>query len=298
MTNRQEIPFKTPWADNAETVIPPTPVVGDSYRDESTTDVTIGEGWKYGDPVESASENQYNYIQSLIARQLSAQGILGYSDKEDYSASAGAVVMDDGIPYLCLQDNGPASATKQPSTEPLYWFNFASDQYAPNKIKTSQLVVVGINGNPLPSVVPTNYAIGEEVALGWKALTAVTNLITDVNGNVKLTNVGVDTGTVYYDIDLADNNTPVLATLFGSIMRCTNAANGEYVQIFEDNSTALTISNPTATTARLTIDLVDLVDGFKIGGLSDFRGRLEVLSTKEIASSVSNKIGINQTLRL
>jgi hypothetical protein len=174
-------------------------------------------------------------------------------------------------------------------------------QYAPNKIKTSQLVVVGVDGNPLPSPAPQNYPIGEDVALGWKALTAVTNLITDSNGNVKLNDVGTDTGTIYYDIDLADNNTPVLATLFGSIMRCTNAATGEYVQIFADDSTALTVSNPTATTARLTIDLVDLEDGFKVAGLSEFRGRLEAMSSFDIDNGLGkpyvdpDAIGANPT---
>lgn len=170
MSNRQDIAFLTPFANDAETTLPGVPIDGTSYRDPAFT--ALGPGWPYKTKVESQDFNQVMYVQTLLMRALSNQGILDYSDKEDYVAATGAAVMDDGGVYVCIQDNGPATAVKQPSAEPTFWkrIDFTSVE---NRIKGQQnWNIPDPSGDPLISATPTLYNVGEFPAVNVEVVNA------------------------------------------------------------------------------------------------------------------------------
>ena len=114
MSNRQDVAL-TPFAQDAETAIPANPIPGASYRDENFTGT--GGGWAYSQTVESQDFNQTLYVTTLLMQMINNQGTLEYSDKVDYYASVGAIVLDDGVLYKCCIGNGPSSTTIKPSTD-------------------------------------------------------------------------------------------------------------------------------------------------------------------------------------
>lgn len=224
-------------------------------------------------------QNGIDYRQS---RETLAAGIANakWSSTSNYEVGSW-VLGSDGEKYRALKASGPNNGgAVDPTTYTNTWFLIVTTTFAPNMVKASQLTVKG--AATLPTTTPTSYAIGEEIALGWRAATTVDNLLVDSNGNIKLNDVSSDTGSIYYDVSLTDNNTPVSSKLFASIMQCTNASTGEYLQVFEKDTTAIELTNPTATTVRLTLDLAELPNGFKVVGLSEFGGRLEVLGEDEV----------------
>lgn len=187
MSNRQDIAFLTPFANDAETTLPGVPIDGTSYRDPAFT--ALGSGWPYKTKVESQDFNQVMYIQTLLMRQLSNQGVLDYSDKEDYTAN-NALVKDDGGLYLCTANNGPASAVKQPSTEPLFWRRIDITEVSPlNNTWNGYLDPEHQSSLPAPNGYPGNsgggevvYAADEEISFGIFAGSGGATVSSDSDG--------------------------------------------------------------------------------------------------------------------
>ena len=187
MSNRQDIAFLTPFADDAETTLPGVPIDGTSYRDPAFT--ALGSGWPYKTKVESQDFNQVMYIQTLLMRQLSNQGVLDYSDQEDYTAN-NALVKDDGGLYLCVADNGPASSVNQPSTEPLFWRRIDITEVSPlNNTWNGYLDTEHQSNLPAPNGYPGNsgggevvYAADEEISYGIFAGASGSTVSSDSDG--------------------------------------------------------------------------------------------------------------------
>lgn len=119
--------FKSPgiFAANATTVIPPTPIAGVSYRDAvSGTDDTPN-GWRYGTRVESQDWNQIMFVLTSMLQTMDKQGILGWTPEVDYAVPA-ITFGSNGLLYLALQPSGPATASQDPVSSPLFWEQVAS----------------------------------------------------------------------------------------------------------------------------------------------------------------------------
>lgn len=118
--------FKSPgiFAEDATTVIPPTPIAGVAYRDAVTGTDDTPNGWRYGTRVASQDWNQIMFLITSMLGTMDKQGVLGYSSEVDYEVPA-LVFGSNGLPYLCIQANGPSSTAKDPISEPLYWEQFA-----------------------------------------------------------------------------------------------------------------------------------------------------------------------------
>lgn len=151
-------------------------------------------------------------------------------------------------------------------------------QIVPNKIKTSQFVVEGSTGNPLPENGSTeNYAIGEEMAWGWVALTAITNATKDASGNV-----AADSGIVQYKIEKDENDT--ITELFGSVMNWDGAT---YTQTYATGANGLAVGSD-ATHWWLDVDF-SLIGGV-VFGLSEQLGLLEVDSIVDVVQSLEQDV--------
>lgn len=112
------------FADNAETQIPLSPVVGVPYRDTQISDGIFKNGWPFSTIVNSGDFNQIMYLMSGLLCEIEGQGILLWSNELDYKT--GSVVRGtDGYIYRALQDSGPGTTAgaKLPNTivNRAYW---------------------------------------------------------------------------------------------------------------------------------------------------------------------------------
>jgi hypothetical protein len=119
--------FKSPgiFAENATTVIPPTPIQGVAYRDQVNGTDDTPNGWRYGTKVESQDWNQIMFLITSMLSTMDSQGILGWSPDVDYAVPA-VTFGSDGLPYIALQPSGPSTAAQDPISSPSYWEQFAS----------------------------------------------------------------------------------------------------------------------------------------------------------------------------
>lgn len=110
-----------PFAANALTVIPPTPVAGVSYRDPAAGPASSADGWPYAERVNSAEFNQILFQATTLLSIIDKKGILGWSDQVNYT-EASLCFGSDGSLYLWLIPSGPAGAgAKDPISNPTYW---------------------------------------------------------------------------------------------------------------------------------------------------------------------------------
>lgn len=174
-----------------------------------------------------------------------------------------------------------------PSLEnPEYWTPSVNldAQIAPNKIKTSQFVVNGTTGNPLPeNGALESYAIGEQMAFGWVAQTAVTDATKDSNGNVNALS-----GVAEYSIDRDENDT---MQIIGSVMSYDGV---KYTQHSVDDTSGLSIDISDPLKYKLVVDFSVFAGGI-VFGLSEQLGLLSVDSVEDI-NIASLLIGENTNL--
>lgn len=117
------------FASTALTTIPTPPVAGNSYRNTSLLNATIGGGWPFSEIVNSADFNEFMYRLSALVNLLEVGGILEWSALTDYVVGA-YVKGADNIIYKSLLVSGPNSGgTKDcnAGANPTYWelaFNY------------------------------------------------------------------------------------------------------------------------------------------------------------------------------
>lgn len=121
MSSTRSIISPPPFAENALTVIPPTPVAGVSYRDETAGPASSPDGWPYAERVNSAEFNQILFQLTTLLGIMDKQGVLGWSSAVDYVVPA-FTIGSNGLFYFALLASGPAgSGAKDPISEPTYW---------------------------------------------------------------------------------------------------------------------------------------------------------------------------------
>lgn len=121
MSSTRSIIASPPFAANALTVIPPTPVAGVSYRDPAAGPASSPDGWPYAERVNSAEFNQIMYQSTSLLSILDKKGVLGWANLVDYTEAA-ITLGSDGTLYEWLQASGPANGgAKDPVSQPTFW---------------------------------------------------------------------------------------------------------------------------------------------------------------------------------
>lgn len=121
MSSTRSVIAPPPFAANALTVIPPTPVAGVSYRDPTAGPASSPDGWPYAERVNSAEWNQIMFQLSSLVSIMDKKGVLGWSSDVDYT-EASVQFGSDGVLYQWLQASGPNNGgAKDPVSEPTYW---------------------------------------------------------------------------------------------------------------------------------------------------------------------------------
>lgn len=128
MSSTRSIISPPPFAANALTVIPPTPVAGVSYRDPVAGPASSADGWPYAERVNSAEWNQIMYQLSSLVSIMDKKGVLGWSSAVDYT-EAGVQFGSDGILYSWLAASGPNNGgAKDPILNPSFWRKLQAGQ--------------------------------------------------------------------------------------------------------------------------------------------------------------------------
>lgn len=144
MSSTRSIISPPPFAANALTVIPPTPVAGVSYRDPAAGPASSPDGWPYAERVNSAEFNQIMFQLSSLLSIMDTRGVLGWSSAADYTATS-VTWGSDGALYVWLQASGPNNGgAKDPISNPLYWREFASSRRARFTASGSFTVPAGV----------------------------------------------------------------------------------------------------------------------------------------------------------
>lgn len=121
MSSTRSIISAPPFAENALTVIPPTPIAGVSYRDPSAGPASSPDGWPYAERVNSAEFNQIMFQGTTLLSLIDKKGLLGWSDLVDYTEAA-LCFGSDGLVYEWISASGPANGgAKDPISSPTFW---------------------------------------------------------------------------------------------------------------------------------------------------------------------------------
>ena len=102
------------FADDAETTIPATPIVGVSYRNDVTGADDIADGWPFKTIVDSSDFAEIMFQITSLLKLLDKTGILEHSDLIDYDSVPAYAVGTDGEVYKSLQVNGPSTTVVDP----------------------------------------------------------------------------------------------------------------------------------------------------------------------------------------
>lgn len=258
-----------------------------TVEDESTgTEMSWESGWSSAYELADTDagyryvdRGQHNYLWNALSGNIKQWQDSLYPEfftEKTEGYDQGFVVSVDGVNYISKVDENTDAVTADT------WQEYKGE-IAPNKIAVSQLVVEGNTGDALPeNGVTTSYSDGAEVALGWFADGAVTNLTKDTYGNVILETPASDTGVIYTEFYIGENLS--LSDLFYSVMPW-NSTDSQYDQTYGDGTNGITLTEPTSGTARLTIDLTVLTGGFVVAGSSEFAGRLDTLSLGRVTKT-------------
>tara|TARA_R110002126_G_scaffold10384_3_gene47294 strand:- start:1235 stop:2245 length:1011 start_codon:yes stop_codon:yes gene_type:complete len=102
------------FAADAQTTIPPTPVVGVAYRNAATGLAAIRAGWPFKTIVDSSDFAQILHELTSFTDLIDKTGILEYKDDIDYDIVPAFAVGSDGELYKSTAINGPASTVIDP----------------------------------------------------------------------------------------------------------------------------------------------------------------------------------------
>lgn len=134
MSSTRSIIAVPPFAANALTVIPPTPVAGVSYRDPIAGPASSPDGWPYAERVNSAEFNQIMYQSTSLLSIIDKKGILGWSSAIDYT-EASICFGSDGALYSWIQASGPNNGgAKDPISSPTFWAASLRGQYISTRV--------------------------------------------------------------------------------------------------------------------------------------------------------------------
>jgi len=125
MSSTRSVKSPGPWAADATTTIPGSPLSGVPYRRTSVVTADAREGWPFDTLVDSAEFNELLYRYTTLVDIMDRQGVLGWSDQVDYAVPAIAFG-SDGLLYKALLASGPTTTARDPISNPTYWTPVAS----------------------------------------------------------------------------------------------------------------------------------------------------------------------------
>ena len=102
------------FAADAQTTIPPTPVVGIAYRNAATGLAAIRAGWPFKTIVDSSDFAQILHELTSLTDLIDKTGILEYKGDIDYDLVPAFAVGSDGELYKSTAINGPATTVIDP----------------------------------------------------------------------------------------------------------------------------------------------------------------------------------------
>lgn len=120
MSSTRSIKSPGPWAADASTTIPGSPLSGVPYRRTTVTGTDAREGWPFDSLVDSAEFNELLYRYTTLVDIMDKQGVLGWSDQVDYVVPAVAFG-SDGVLYKAVAASGPTTTARDPISNPAYW---------------------------------------------------------------------------------------------------------------------------------------------------------------------------------
>lgn len=119
------------FAQNANTVIPGSPVPGTAYRNTAILESVIENGWNYFNPVDGAGFNEILYRIAALLSAVEMEGMLEWSALTNYAVGTYTRGSTDNKIYQALQASGPdeVAGTKDPDAggNPAYWVDYAAD---------------------------------------------------------------------------------------------------------------------------------------------------------------------------
>ncbi len=145
------------WAEDANIVIPPSPIPGVAYRDETVTESQNEAGEAFAIDPDSATFNQRLFIVSSFTGLMDTHGIVGWSDQVDYDIPA-MVFADDGKFYFALQASGPSTTPQDPTGAPTFWEEFVTQQLLAEESGASLIGTIQGTAWHLNVFVPTAWA--------------------------------------------------------------------------------------------------------------------------------------------
>lgn len=126
------------FAGDANTTIPPTPVVGVSYRDAANGLDNIRDGWPFKEIVNSPEFAQILHELTSLTDLIDRTGVLEYKDDVEYDIVPAFVQGSNGEIYKSLIANGPATTVVDPVGDATgTWVLFASSKTG--QVKTTVL---------------------------------------------------------------------------------------------------------------------------------------------------------------
>lgn len=160
MASTREVIAPPVFASEANTVIPPTPIAGVTYRDPDGAPARSPAGWPYQQIVNSADFNQIMFLISSLLSIMDRKGILGWSQDVNYSEPA-LVFGSDGFVYKWIQASGPSlGGSRDPASSPSYW------SIAPlNGLGSPSEMAAGVATDKAPSIAAVMSIFGKRVFL-------------------------------------------------------------------------------------------------------------------------------------
>lgn len=197
MSSTRSIIAPPPFAENALTVIPPTPVAGVSYRDPTAGPASSPDGWPYAERVNSAEFNQIMFQLSSLLSFLDKKGILGWSDLVDYT-EFGVALGSDGVTYKWVSNSGPANGGAQDpvtDTAHTFWDVAFIDRAALSLSSPNVASASGVSVGITTASATATFAIGSAIA--GVGLDGASYRLTSMSKSVNLAATGaggMDTG--------------------------------------------------------------------------------------------------------
>lgn len=219
MASTREVIAPPIFAEDASTVIPPTPIAGQSYRDPAAGPASSPDGWPYAQLVNSAEWNQLMFQWSSLLSIMDMKGLLGWTDEKDYTDDA-LTFGSDGKVYKWLQESGPGTVAgvKDPVSEPLYWKEFgaaATDFVNAPRVDVASASTVNLTTSAPDTI---NIRLTGSVTINSFTVAAGRNFIVSTSGGAKLTNgAPISTG-LGVDLTLAPGESFILRATAANVV--------------------------------------------------------------------------------
>lgn len=201
MSSTRSVKSPGPWAADASTTIPGSPLSGVPYRRTSVVTADAREGWPFDTLVDSAKFNELMYRYTTLMDIMDRQGVLGWSDQVDYAVPAIAFG-SDGVLYRALLASGPTTTARDPISNPTYWQSMSAE-VQPFGFKNLALSASGTSAN----ITITADQIVVDGASGSRRLSAVSLTVAGTSVGANALDAGTIAANTWYSVWVIWNGT-------------------------------------------------------------------------------------------